>query len=42
MTTNEQTSEQLEFTVFNTIKPPWLNRTKTIESPKVNLQVSVL
>lgn len=41
MTTNEQTGEQLEFTDFNTIKLSWLNRTKTIESPKVNLQVSV-
>ena len=42
MTTNEQTSEQLEFREFNTVKLSWLNRTKTIESPKVNLQVSVL
>jgi len=39
MTINEQTGEQLEFTDFNTIKLSWLNRTKTIESPKVNLQV---
>lgn len=41
MTTNEQISEQLEFSEFNTVKLSWLNRTKTIESPKVNLQVSV-
>ena len=41
MTTNEQTSEQLEFSEFNTIKLSWLNRTKTIKSPKVNLRVSV-
>ena len=41
MTINEQTSEQLEFSEFNTVKLSWLNRTKTIESPKVNLQVSV-
>jgi len=40
MTINEQTSEQLEFSEFNTVKLSWLNRTKTIESPKVNLQVS--
>lgn len=41
MIINEQTSEQLEFSEFNTIKLSWLNRTKTIKSPQVNLQVSV-
>ena len=41
MHTDEQNIKQLEFTDFNTIKLSWLNRTKTIESPKVNLRVSV-
>ena len=41
MNSDEQNSEQLEFSEFNTIKLSWLNRTKTIKSPKVNLQVSV-